>query len=506
MSRPTASSKPSPRVALVCDWLTTTGGAEKVLLELHHMYPDAPIYTSQYSRKGIDWFEDADVRTGWLQIFPRSLRKFLGPLRQLYFSHLDLTSYDLVISVTGAEAKSVKTKKRPTEVAPSSHYTTDSSKGQDVSAAQASLHQNSAIHLCYCHVPTQYYWQMYDKYVENPGFGVLDPLVRFVFRLLVKPLREADYRAAQQPDQFITISKYAADQIKRYYGRESIVIAPPVAVDEFRFAEKSTETITFSTPFPHLFHKNGDTFPQENPDFSTVKQKSSSVSPHETSAVPPANLPDTSRPFIIACRQATWKRIDLAISACLAVKQPLLVVGSGPEHDHLVHLAAGSPLIRFLPWLSAPDLAALLRYAKGYIFPSLEPFGIAAVEALAAGCPVIAYREGGSQDFVKDGVNGILFSEQTTASLAKALRRFDRTAFDPQLVARSAEPFSTKHFRQKIETLVASVQDHSTSLQKQRTHVAHASGPKRRTQGKKSASTAPRHHGQKSNPKKGSNL
>ena len=82
------------KVALVCDWLTTPGGAEKVLLELHRMYPSAPIYTSQYRKKGINWFNDATVKTGWLNIFPAGLRKFLGPLRQLYFSHLDLSGYD----------------------------------------------------------------------------------------------------------------------------------------------------------------------------------------------------------------------------------------------------------------------------------------------------------------------------------------------------------------------------------------------------------------------------
>lgn len=109
-SHPAEHEAPHVRVALVCDWLTTPGGAEKVLLQLHRMYPDAPIYTSQYRPKGIDWFLDADVRTGWLNIFPVCLRRFLGVLRQFYFSHLDLSDYDVVISVTGAEAKSVKTR------------------------------------------------------------------------------------------------------------------------------------------------------------------------------------------------------------------------------------------------------------------------------------------------------------------------------------------------------------------------------------------------------------
>lgn len=203
----------APRIALACDWLTTPGGAEKVLLELHHMYPDAPIYTSQYRKKGINWFDDAEVRTGWLQIFPAALRKFLGPLRQLYFSRLDLTPYDLVISVTGAEAKSLKAK----------------------------------THLCYCHVPTQYYWQMYDKYVENPGFGFLNPLVRLCFKLLVKPLRKADYAAAQKPAQFITISDYAAAQIEKYYHRKAAIVAPPVDIHKFS-TRNPQPGLDFSTP------------------------------------------------------------------------------------------------------------------------------------------------------------------------------------------------------------------------------------------------------------------
>ena len=152
---------PNPRIALVCDWLTTPGGAEKVLLELHRMYPEAPIYTSQYSKKGINWFNDADVRTGWLQIFPRCLRKILGVLRYFYFSHLDLSDYDIVISVTGAEAKAVKTSSEPKKKTLSSYYITHDKKSQ----------YKKAFHLCYCHVPTQYYWQHYDKYMKDPGFG-----------------------------------------------------------------------------------------------------------------------------------------------------------------------------------------------------------------------------------------------------------------------------------------------------------------------------------------------
>ncbi len=189
------------KVALVCDWLTNVGGAEKVLLEIHRMYPDAPIFTSQYDEKGIDWFRDADVRTGKLQKYPAKFRRLLGPLRQKYFSKLGLSEYDLVISVTGAEAKAVEVP--------------------------------NGKHICYCHVPTQYYWGMYDDYIKNPGFGIFNPFVRLCFRLMVRPLRKADLKAAQRPDQFVTISEYAKEQIKKYYGRDAIVVHPPVEVETF---------------------------------------------------------------------------------------------------------------------------------------------------------------------------------------------------------------------------------------------------------------------------------
>lgn len=371
-------SKPSvktPRVAIVCDWLTNVGGAEKVLLSIHQLYPSAPIYTSKYDPKGIDWFKNADVRTGWLQIFPTKLRRFLAPLRQIYFNHLDLSDYDLIISVTGAEAKSIK--------------------------------KGTAKHLCYCHVPTQYYWQMYDEYVKNPGFGILDPIVRFFFKLLVKPLRRADFKAAQKPDQFITISTYAAEQIQRYYKRESVIIPPPVAVE----------------------------------NFSTVQR----------SKAPTA--------FINFSRQVTWKRIDLIVKSCLQTKQPLILIGDGPEHQNLVKLASNSPLITFLPPMDQAGLQKQLSTAKAFIFPSLEPFGIAPVEALAAGCPVIAYRLGGAADYIKHGQNGLHFDRQTANSLSQTLRAFDQSQFSTTKIKQSALFYSDQRFKDSILKLVAEIQN-----------------------------------------------
>ena len=369
------------KVALVCDWLTNVGGAEKVLLELHQLYPKAPIYTSKYSRRRIDWFDDADVRTGWLQVFPVFLRRFLGPLRLRWFSRLDLSEYDLIISVTGAEAKAVKSGKRLHE------------------EGKSNVKNPNGLHISYCHVPTQYYWQMYDDYVENPGFGVLNPIVRFFFKLMVKPLRKADFKASQVPDYYVTISEYAKDLITKYYKREAVVIHPPVEIDEFKVG------------------KGGDY-------------------------------------YIVTSRQVNWKRIDLAVKVCTELGRELLVVGEGPEHNKLVNLSNGSENIRFVPFVDKKELAKYLAGAKGYLFPSMEPFGIAPVEALSAGCPVIAYGKGGALDYVKDGVNGVLFDKQTVKSVREAILRFEKKSYDVEKVSKSVENFSNKRFDKEIKDLV----------------------------------------------------
>ena len=372
------------KVALVCDWLTNVGGAEKVLLAMHKLYPKAPIYTSKYNKKGIDWFKKADVRTGWLQIFPTSWRRILGPLRQVWFSHLDLSEYDVVISVTGTEAKAVK--------AP------------------------NGVHISYCHVPTQYYWQMYDEYVKNPGFEAFNPLVRLFFRVLVKPLRKADYKAAQRVDMFVTISDYAKEQIEKYYGRESTVICPPVEVSDFA--------------------NDGKKMP------STLKELNKKIG---------FNLGDA---YVVTSRQVNWKRIDLAIVACQKLKQPLVIIGDGPEHNRLMKIAGKTDLISFLPLMKRDELADYLRLAKGYLFPSLEPFGIAPVEAIAAGCPVIAYGEGGSRDYIENGKNGLLFDKQTVSSLMGAMLKFDKMKFDRTKIPKTVKKFSVERFNKEFVEFV----------------------------------------------------
>ena len=371
------------KVAIVCEWLTNVGGAEKVILYFHKMFPEAPIYTSQYDPKGIDWFSDTDVRTGSLQKYPAMFKRILGPLRQRYFSKLDLSDYDLIISVTGAEAKSVKSGKWLHK------------------QGKKYVKNPKGIHISYCHVPTQYYWQMHDDYIKNPGFGIFNPLVRFFFKLMVVPLRRADLKVAQRPDYFITISEYAKKAISKYYGREAKIVSPPVELDAFKYKKGKVE------------------------DY-----------------------------YIVTSRHVNWKRVDLAIKACMMTQRKLLVIGDGPEHKKLMRIAKGSGLVEFLPIMKKEELASYLAGAKGYLFPSLEPFGIAPVEALACGCPVIAFNEGGSKDYVIEGKNGTFFKEQSTKSLAEAILRFEKMKFDREKVAKTAEKFGVSRFEKEMKAFI----------------------------------------------------
>jgi glycosyltransferase involved in cell wall biosynthesis len=362
--------KKPQKVAIVCDWLTGTGGAERVVLELHKMFPEAPIYTSQYNKDskiwyGDTWFKNADVRTLWLQRLPKSFKKFLPVLRARAFSKLDLSDYDLVISSSGAEAKGVKTGPKTN-------------------------------HVTYCHAPTHYYWSRYNEYLANPGFGLFNPLARVGLRLLNSPMRRWDYKAAQQPSSFIANSNYTKKQIKKYYGRDSTVIYPPVEVDRFKPRSKKI--------------KHG---------------------------------------FLIAGRQTPYKRFDLAVAACSKLNVPLTVIGNGPEHEKLVKMAG--PRVTFLTKVADADLPHYFQRAEAFIFPGTDDFGIVAVEALAAGTPVIAYKAGGALDYVKENKTGLFFEEQTVSSLTQVLEKFRPSKFNSAAISKFSAKFSTNSFTNKMK-------------------------------------------------------
>lgn len=458
------------KVALVCDWLTVVGGAEQVLREIHHLFPHAPIYTSQYRPKKIDWFKDAEVKTGWLNIFPAFTRRFIAPLRQAYFKNLDLTRYDLVISVSGCDAKFVKTR-------PGTHF-------------------------CYCHVPTQYYWGKSREYQADPGFGPLNIIVRPIFKLLLPRLRKNDLEAAARPDFYITISDFAKAEIKKYYKREAEIIFPPV----------NTENFSEVAEYKNIRQGNYQILEQHKNKKSQINQK-----PHETIKTTKSQIDqniyyntklnknqielvenslNNGQYFINFSRQVGWKRLDLAIHACIESKQPLVLIGDGPEHQKLLQLSkAHRELITLHSTLPQSELKEYLKNAKAFIFPSEEPFGIAPVEALAAGCPVIAFNKGGAKDYIKDGKNGLFFESQTVNSLVSAIKKFNHLSYktenledrsnkktisqeyishfsllSPLEISKTAEKFSRLHFKEQLEDYLARTIS-ATEVQFQKKHT-----------------------------------
>lgn len=360
-----------PRVAIVCDWLTNMGGAERFVLELHRAFPDAPIFTSTYEPEKMKLFKTADVRTAWFQKLPKPLRRhqLLTLPRQWYFGHLKLRDYDVVISASGAEAKAVR--------AP------------------------NGVHINMCYTPTLYYWVKPENYLSGGSDGV-NSLWRLGLRLLLPYAKRWDLKASTRPDKMYAISTAVQKRIKTIYHRESELFYPPTDIE--RFANDGT-------------------------------QKRSG--------------------FVIFGRHVTHKRFDLAILACNEIGAALTVIGEGPETERLKHIAG--PTITFKGRLSDEEIGYYVARAEAFIFPNEEDFGIVAVEAQAAGTPVIAYRAGGSLDTVIEGVTGEFFDEPTVESLARALKSFNYKLYNRGAIVDHANRFSAQVFQDHVKNIVVNL-------------------------------------------------
>ena len=372
-------TKKEPRIAIVTDWLTNMGGAEKVVIAAHEAFKDAPIYTSTFSKEAMPEFAKLDVRTTWLQKLPPrlgKLHKLFPILRVKAFQDLDLSDYDVILCFSSAESKQV-IKTRPNQVL-----------------------------ICYCHTPIRYYWSHYKEYKKDPGFNkFLNPIIRLLMPVLIPPMRQLDYKAAQKVDTFIANSTEVQNRIKKYYNQPSTIIYPPVDTKLYQPSKTRADY------------------------------------------------------YVIVSRQIPYKKVDLAIKAALKLNINLRVYGKGSEHDNLVKLANHNSKIEFFTdrFSNASDEAIRksLEKAKGFIFPGYEDFGIVMVEALAAGTPVISYNKGGARDIITDQETGVLFNDQTVDSLVGAIKKADGIKFNPLVLKQRAKRFDKVLFINKLQKVVS---------------------------------------------------
>ena len=267
-------------------------------------------------------------------------------------------------------------------------------------AAKGIITRPGTVHICYCLTPTRYLWSAHDYYFDKPPakFRFI-PFFKYISRPLVKHLKTWDKMAAQRPDKMIAISTAVRQRIKKYYQRDAQVIFPPV--DTAKFTPKSVKKGNY---------------------------------------------------FLVVSRLTPYKRVDLAIKAFNKMGLPLIIVGSGSEEGRLRKLAKGN--IKFVGEVSDEKLVDYYRRSKALIFPQEEDFGIVAVEALASGVPVIAFKAGGALDTVIPGTTGIFFSRQTVSSFISAVREFQSLMFNPETLREGAEAFSKERFKKEFLEIV----------------------------------------------------
>jgi len=354
------------KLALAHEYFAARGGAEHVVDVLHAMWPEAPVYTFFHDRRRYGELAGWDLRTSFLQQFPigGGMHRVLLPLCPSAARRLRVAEdTDLVLVSTSAFIKGLTLPERTVEIA-------------------------------YCHSPTRYLWDWSDQYVREE---VPAPLRGPVGELLAG-LRETDRSFATRVDRWIANSAVVAERIRRYYGRESEVVHPPVDVDAFA--------------------------PQrERGDF-----------------------------WVYVGRLSAYKRADIAVRAFATLGMRLVVVGEGRERGSLEAIARDN--VAFTGRLDDVTLRQLLGAARGLIFPAEDDFGIVCVEALASGAPVVALAAGGAQEIVRDGIDGALVDTPDVDAFTAAVLRVEHRAWDVEELRRSARRFDVSRFRDRIRAIV----------------------------------------------------
>ena len=354
-------------VAFVHDYLTQFGGAERVLVALHELFPTSTVHTSL-----VDYEALPEALHAWdiQECMPKMLQgarkhhQFLLPLYHAAFSRLalDAAKADVVIADSSAWAHHVGV-------------------------------GDETVLICYCHSPARFLYG--DQNYLSPARLPIG--VRSITPVLFSPLRRSDRKASQRVDRYVANSRTVAQRIRRVYGRQVTVVYPPVDVE--RFLRGGNET-------------------------------------------PPEDW------YLVVSRLVPHKRIDLAVETCTKFGIPLKVIGTGRAMERLQRIAG--PTIEFLGYCEDEVVADHVRRCKAFILPAAEDFGITAVEAQAAGRPVIAFGAGGALESVIPWETGVFFSQQNVETLHAAIDAFERRSWDPRLARENAARFDRARFQQEM--------------------------------------------------------
>lgn len=364
------------KIAIVHDWLVKSGGAENVLQALIDVFPSSDIFSV------VDFFDEEQrvkylhgksTANTFIQKLPFAEKKYRAylPLMPFAIEQLDVSGYDLIISSSHAVAKGVMT-------------------------------SPNQLHICYCHSPIRYAWDMKFEYLKESNLmtGMKSVLARY----FLHKIRHWDYVVSQNVDYYIANSHFIKQRIEKFYRREAEVIFPNVEVDAFSLQEKKE-------------------------DF-----------------------------YFAASRLVPYKRLALIAEAFSQMPdKKLIIIGDGPERGKVEQVASRSSNITYLGYQEFDVLKDYLRRAKAFVFAAEEDFGIIPLEAQACGTPVIALGKGGALDTVIDKKTGLYFHEQTVESIIGAVSSFEENRsilLEAKEIRIHAESFSTAVFKYNFKEFV----------------------------------------------------
>ncbi|MBO4633063.1 MAG: glycosyltransferase [Lentisphaeria bacterium] len=353
------------KVALIHYWLTNMRGGENVTAEFCKLFPDADVFTHAWNPDKVkEPFNTHKITESFIAHLPLAREKcqIYLPLMPAALSKLDFSPYDLILSNESGPSKGIR---KPA----------------------------GARHVCYCNTPMRYVWDMFDDYYRAAGIGG-----KIAMRIFKNYMRRYDLKSAENVDQFLANSNFVAERIKRIYGRDSIVVYPPVDTDYFV----------------------------------------------------PENTDEPKDYYLAAGQLISYKRPELALRACMKMRRKLVLVGVGPMVEQLKKEAAGNPDIIFAGRATRPQLRKYYAEAKGLIFPGIEDFGIVPLESQSVGVPVIALGIGGALETVSAGKTGVFFPEPTVESLCHAIEEFESMRFDKTAIMNHARNFHRDVFVKKM--------------------------------------------------------